>query len=149
MNVTPQGFLPNQTLTRAEAASVLAGAFHLLPSVTDLDRRWGPEAVATARFKDVPVYARTSAAVEALAEAKAVRPCAESKDRFCPDDVETVSGFIYSIEALKRRIHPESGLPSSRSAITDSTADDRKPAAKNLTRIEAATLLYSYLDPSR
>lgn len=142
----PQGFVPQQTLTRGEAAGALVSAFRLLPPPNELERRFGYQPSPNATFKDVPLYAKNSTDIEVLAAAHAVRPCAKASDLYCPDDAETVADFISSINALQRR-----------SDARSSGSDDSAPAARGagdqadapLTRIRAAELLYRYLDPTR
>ena len=154
LSAAPEGFAPEQTLTRAQAADALASAFQLLKVATDLDRRWGQEAPASATFKDVPVYSKYSAYVEVLAAAHALRPCAKASDLFCPDQVETVEDFVSSLSALKRRSGAQSSGLSGKISIAESgtpvaTDGEGDQAEVPLTRIQAAELLYRYLDPAR
>lgn len=145
----PEGFVPRQTLTRAQAAQALAAAFRLLPSPNELERRWGYQTSSRATFKDVPLYSKNSAEIEVLAAVHAVRACSKGADFFCPDDIETVAEFISSMTALKpdSQVRNAHSAPSGESPIpTQSQADgDDTP----LTRIRAAQLLYRYLDPAR
>ena len=96
-----EGFAPQQTLTRAEAADALASAFRLLGPPTEIDHRWGYEPSPDATFKDVPLYHKYSPEIEALAQVRALRACAKSTDLFCPEDVETVGDFRSSLTILK------------------------------------------------
>jgi FAD dependent oxidoreductase len=140
----PQGFLPQPTLTRAEAANALVSAFQLLPPPNELQRRWGYQPSPNATFKDVPLYDKSSADVEVLAAAHAVRSCAKASDLFCPDDAETVADFVSSINTLQHRSDVQS--TSAPNSANDAAGDQ---ADAPLTRIQAALLLYHYLDPTR
>jgi hypothetical protein len=137
-----EGFAPQQTLTRAEAADALASAFRLLGPPTELDHRWGYQPSADASFKDVPLYAKYSPDIEALVQAHAVRACTKASDLFCPEDVETVGDFRSSLTTLKSH---SGDRPSGGSGTTTEAArvQDETP----LTRVRAAELLYHALDP--
>lgn len=137
LSVSGTEFDPNKALTRGEAAKVLASAFNLLPTKTELDRRWWSAAVNKAAFSDVPVYAPNSAAVEALVAAHAVTACASAVSRFCPGDPETVQEFVSSIAALR---HLQSSSTGSLASVHGADVP--------LTRIAAAELLYDNLAPS-
>ncbi len=149
---TQGGFLPDQALTRAEAAETLAAAFHLLSVKSNLDRRWGYATASEATFKDVPLYAKHSAAVEALVAAHALRPCNTAGDNFCPDKMESVEESRSSVNALISRATndrstssgKESGDGSGNSAGTDQNGGS---AEGQLTRIKAAKLLFKVLEP--
>ncbi len=137
-----EGFAPQQTLTRGEAADALASAFRLLGPPTELDHRWGYEPSPDATFKDVPLYDKYSPYIEALAQARAARACAKASDLFCPEDVETVGDFRSSLTILKS--HSGGQLPGVSGGATDTArAQDEAP----LTRVRAAELLYHALDP--
>lgn len=150
LSAVPEGFGPLQTLTRAQAASALSSAFQLFPAPNELDRRWGYQTAVSATYKDVPLYSKYSADVETLAAAHAVRPCAKAADLFCPEDVETIAEFVYSLEILK-------GRGGAKSLEKEAVSDTAKPATSAgegdqaeapLTRIRAAELLYRSLDPA-
>jgi hypothetical protein len=148
----PGGFIPNQTMSRAEAAQTLATAFHLLSVKSDLDRRWGYEVSSEATFKDVPLYSMHSAAVEALVAVKALRPCNTAGDMFCPEERETVSEFVASVNELKNRAENHESHTSSRARVeTSGTASESEHHGTRtegpLNRIEAAELLYTALEP--
>ena len=149
----PDGFAPKQTLTRARAARVLASAFELLPKATAFERRWGYQPSSNT-FKDVPLYSEYSASIEALAAAHVLRSCAKAADLFCPEDVETVSDFVSSLVLLKRRHDTRSSDAVYSGSLGESiaaTAIERagEPTTIPLTRMDAAKLLYRYLDPVR
>ena len=144
----PRGFAPAQPLSRAEAAAALAFAFRLLSVKSDVDRRWGYVTASAASFKDVPLYAKDSAAIEALAAVHALQPCDKGSDLFCPDQTESVADFDFSIAALKNRGEKSaSGGPTN--AIVDSSRislDARRESGGPLTRINAAKRLYQALE---
>lgn len=135
LKVTGPDFEPGKTLTRAEAAAVLANVFHLLPVKTELDRRWWTAAAYKATYSDVPVYSPASDAVEALVQAHAAGACDAAPDRFCPDVAETEKAFVRSVHALL--------LLEGKAGNSMQVADSAKP----LTRMGAAELLYVSLTP--
>jgi hypothetical protein len=140
----PEGFAPQQTLTRGEAVAALVSAFRLLGPPTELDHRWGYQPSPEATFKDVPLYTKYSPDIEALAAAHALQPCAKATDLFCPDDVESVADFISSLTVLKSR----SGSQDPRMSSTAMANRARDQGEVPLTRIRAAELLYYSLDPT-
>jgi hypothetical protein len=149
LTAVPEGFEPQEPLTRAQAASALASAFQLFPAPNELERRWGYEPAVSATYKDVPLYSKYSADVEVLAAAHAVQPCLRASDLFCPEDVETVADFVYSLKVLKSRTDAKS---SDTKAVGDSAklvanVGEVGQAEVPLTRIRAAELLYLSLDP--
>jgi hypothetical protein len=153
VSAVPDGFAPLLPLTRAQAAEALATAFHLFPKATALDVRWGYQLSSDARFKDVPLYSKHSPAVEALAAMHALGPCAMAADRFCPEEIETVTDFIASLTTLKNRSDAQtSGTAGSASpgqsnaALTVGGAGEQTEAP--LTRIRVAEILYRSLDPA-
>jgi hypothetical protein len=147
------GFIPNKTMSRAEGAEALTAAFHLLSVKSDLDRRWGYEVSSEARFKDVPLYSKYSAAVEALVAIKALLPCNAAGDMFCPEERETVDEFIASVRALKNRAENHESQTSSlerAEAAGPASAVEHNGTQKegSLNRIKAAEVLYKALEPS-
>jgi hypothetical protein len=153
LRTVPEGFGPQQTLTRGTVAEALVAAFQVLPPPNELERRWGYQASSTASFKDVPLYSKYSPAVEALVALHASRSCLKSTDLFCPEDVETVGDFISSLNTLR---HQSIARRTAQSGITAFSGSDSRNAAVGegddpeapLTRIQAAELLYRYLDPA-
>ena len=149
LNPEPEGFVPRQTLTRAQAAQTLVAAFRLLPAPNGLQRRWGYQISSNPTFKDVPLYSKWSAEVEALAAVHAVGACSKAAGFFCPDDVETVADFTSSMVALKSHseVRRANGALPGESVVSGQEQADS--ADTPLTRIRAAQLLYRYLDPAR
>ncbi|MGA7340700.1 MAG: FAD-dependent oxidoreductase [Terracidiphilus sp.] len=154
VSAVPEGFAPLQVLTRAQAADTLVAAFELLPAATALDRRWGYQLASEATFRDVPLYSKQSPSVEALAAAHAVRPCAKDADLYCPEEIETIADFISSLAVLEHRADAQTTSAAGHAApdesstsIEDEAAGDRNGAP--LTRIDAAEILYRFLDPAR
>lgn len=147
----PEGFVPQQTLTRAEAAHALASAFQLFAPPTELEHRWGYQPSPNATFKDVPLYSKYSPDVEVLVAAHALRPCAKAADLFCPEDVGTVADFISSVAALKARPGAQGSDASGKPSVGESstTQGEGSLAEEPLTRMHAAELLYRYTDPVR
>ncbi len=145
----PEGFAPQQTLTRAQAANALAAAFQLLPRPNELERRWGYQPSPNATFKDVPLYAKNSAEIEVLAAAHALRSCAKASDLFCPEEVETVADFMSSMYVLQHRSDAQSSGSDKMSSDGSNTAAEGAgdSGSAPLTRIQAAELLYRSLGP--
>lgn len=144
------GFAPGESLSRADASEALAVAFSLLSANTELDRRWGYAPAAEATFKDVPLYSKHSAAVEALAAAHALQPCGRGVGLFCPDAVEYLVDFNASIAALKNgKAGAEESAARAHSAPAGNGVAEGKDAQPEcpLTRIKAAELLYEALQP--
>ena len=147
------GFIPKKTMSRAEGAEALAAAFHLLSVKSDLDRRWGYEVSSNATFKDVPLYSKYSAAVEALVAVKALQPCNAAGDMFCPEEPETVGEYIASVRALKSRAENHESQTASLERVGadgPASAVEHNGTRKegSLNRIEAAEVLYKVLEPS-
>ena len=147
------GFIPQKTMTRAEGAEALAAAFQLLRVKSDLDRRWGYEVSSDATFKDVPLYSKYSAAVEALTAVKALQPCNAAGDMFCPEEGETVSEFIASVRALNSRVENRESRTSSLEGVeaagpANAVGHNGTQKADSLNRIKAAQILYKALEPS-
>jgi hypothetical protein len=147
------GFIPNKTMSRAEGAEALAAAFHLLSVKSDLDRRWGYEVSSEATFKDVPLYSKYSAAVEALVAVKALPACNAAGDMFCPEEPETIREFIASVRALKSLAESYELQASSLERVEaagPAGAVEHNWTQKDgsLKRIKAAEVLYEALEPS-
>ncbi len=138
--------MPGQVLSRGEAAETLATAFGLLSVQSDVERRWGYAPSEKATFKDVPVYAAHSAAVEALVAAGALQPCRAGADLFCPNAAESVADFDASLAALTMQRRKAGGASSANPVdARDAKKDDAMPNIL-LTRIKAAERLYQCLD---
>jgi hypothetical protein len=154
VSAAPEGFVPLQVLTRAQAADALASAFHLLPKATALDVRWGYQLSTDASFRDVPLYSKHSPGVESLAAIHALQPCVASAGLFCPEEPETVADFIASLNVLNHRADAQPAGPASKGGSTgeSSAAHAIEGAGAQtgapLTRIEAALVLYRALDPA-
>ena len=137
------GFSPNERITRAQGASILARAFALAPPPET--RLWRAiEQLATfpkypkPTYSDVPFYSDASNAVEAWHATGLVPPCKQSPALFCPDASLTTGEFIESVAALRAR-EPGAYAQVVTGLHRDVIGKDNDP----LTRIAAAEILYN------
>ena len=116
---TGPAFDPRKPMTRAEAANTLARRAGLICAFNV----YGTPQRDHARFQDVPLFARSSGDIEALADAGALKGCECGEGRFCPDEPITQADFTRILSALVKKPLGDGG---------------KDP----ITRGEAAALLY-------
>ena len=134
-----KGFAPGKTLTRAEAAEILAYAFDLTrpPALHPL-HSWILPQYAMATYQDLPLYAKGSAAVEALHAAGINLSCRQSSEMFCPDGSFTTGEFLNLVSALDK-LQPANHAAGGAELRRDVLGQD----GSALTRGDAATILYN------
>ena len=136
-----KGFAPNEFVTRAQAADLLARAFGLarLTAVDDNKSAMDSKpAYRIATYSDVPLYSEVSPAVEAWHASGAVPPCKQASTLFCPETQLTTGEFIASVLLLNEN-KPGLHRPNSSTLRSDVSGADSSP----LTRGDAALILYN------
>lgn len=139
--VEPDGFDAKSTLTRAEAAVLLDRVF-LRPGKASTDESaesmYGRSTDAKATYKDVPIYAVDSAAIEGWHASGTVPGCDKGPEMFCPSEPMSTAGFLDAVYAL--------GAGKGVHSVTkddlrqEVNAEDAAP----LTRINAVMILYNF-----
>jgi hypothetical protein len=132
------GFAPEEIVTRAQAATILAHAFSLGPppeaklwrAIVQLDKWPKP---AKQAYEDVPLYLDFAFAVEAWHAKGFVPPCGSAPNHFCPNQPITMAEFISSVASLSAQKVEQSALLRSVAGKVDDP----------LTRSDAALILYN------
>ena len=132
------GFAPEDIVTRAQAATILAHAFSLGPppesklwrAIVQLDKWPKP---AKQAYEDVPLYLDYAFAVEAWHERGFLAPCKNAPALFCPSTPITTNEFINSVAGLSAQKVDYSTLHRSVAGKEDDP----------LTRSDAVLILYN------
>lgn len=140
IDVGAGGFDAKATMTRAQAAVLLDRVF-LRPGKASTDENsesmYGRSTEAKATYKDVPIYAVDSAAIEGWHASGTVPACAKGPEMFCPADAMTTAEFLEAVYAL-----------GGKEGVSVTKADLRREVhigdADLLTRIDAVMILYNF-----
>ena len=132
------GFAPEDIVSRAQAATILAHAFSLGPppeaklwrAIVQLDKWPKP---AKQAYEDVPLYLDYAFAVEAWYAKGSVPPCKNALSLFCPSTPITTGEFISSVAGLSAQKVDHSTLRRSVAGKEDDP----------LTRSDAVLILYN------
>lgn len=141
MEMGDGGFKPAAVLTRGETADILDRAFALSGTAgreDDSSAMYGKSAFEEASYKDVPLYALISRAVEAWHATGTVPPCKQSPELFCPDSPMTTGELISTVAELMAK-QPGARKPDINVLHEGVVGAD----SDSLTRVDAAMILYN------
>jgi hypothetical protein len=138
MTAFDTGFASRETVSRGEAAAILARAFGRVANASgESDSILHAKSVdAKATYEDVPLYSPISAAVEEWRERASIPTCKLSANSFCPDAVLTTGEFIAAVAAFKAN-KPDAGNDARLHRNVEAKDSDA------LTRADAAIVLYN------